>query len=439
MVEHVDLIFNYGGQWFRKPQLVYHKKLIHVWRGYEVDLLSYIDVCREFKEKLAFSEVRQLLFTAPSGGFYVIEGDEGIRTLQNLLSDNFKVVNFFAVDNYEEELGLVPNIIHYHKCDNVIEVGTDCDSSEEEENGETVSSDYDSEELESYKKQKELDINEKLDKYKDLEYGMTFSNLKEAKQVIDFYAVANKRDIRVKKSDKGRVTYCCVLDCPFRCSIYKDGRDQGFKIKTLNQEHTCYETSENRRAKAGILSQYFKKKVQNNPALKIKDMKEHLDSVLDLDVNESKLKRVKRLVLDKLDGSYTDDYNKLEAYAQELRMSNPGTDVVINLSRDAMEEGKRRFLRLYICFQALKEGWKGGLRPFIGLDGTFLKGKSKGIMLVAMGQDSSNHFYPLAWAVVDKETKRTWNWFLELLKHSLDLKSGENVTFISDMQKVSLL
>ncbi|XP_049386596.1 uncharacterized protein LOC125850800 [Solanum stenotomum] len=435
MVEHVDLIFNYGGQWFRKPQLVYHKKLIHLWRGYEVDLLSYIDVCREFKEKLAFSEVRQLLFTAPSGGFYVIEGDEGIRTLQNLLSDNFKVVNFFAVDNYEEELGLVPNIIHYHKCDNVIEVGTDCDSSEEEENGETVSSDYDSEELESYKKQKELDINEKLDKYKDLEYGMTFSNLKEAKQVIDFYAVANKRDIRVKKSDKGRVTYYCVLDCPFRCSIYKDGKDQGFKIKTLNQEHTCYETSENRRAKAGILSQYFKKKVQNNPALKIKDMKEHLDSVLDLEVNESKLKRVKRLVLDKLDGSYADDYNKLEAYAQELRMSNPGTDVVINLSRDAMEEGKRRFLRLYICFQALKEGWKGGLRPFIGLDGTFLKGKSKGIMLVAMGQDSSNHFYPLAWAVVDKETKRTWNWFLELLKHSLDLKSGENVTFISDMQK----
>ena len=259
-----------------------------------------------------------------------------------------------------------------------------------------MSSEYDSEELEIYKKQKQLDINETLDKYKDLEYGMTFSNLKEAKQVIDFSVVANKRDIRVKKSDKGRVTYCCVLDCPFRCSIYKDGRDQGFKIKTLNQEHTCYETSENRRAKAGILSQYFKKKVQNNPTFKIKDMKEHLESILDLDVNESKLKRVKRLVLDKLDGSYADDYNKLEAYAYELRMINPGTDVVINLSRDAMEEGKRRFLRLYICFQALKEGWKGGLRPFIGLDGTFLKGKSKGIMLVAVGQDSSNHFYPLA-------------------------------------------
>lgn len=47
-------------------------------------------------------------------------------------------------------------------------------------------------------------------------------------------------------------------------------------------------------------------------------------------MNESKLKRVKRPVLKILDSSYTDNYNKLEAYAQELRRSNSGTDVVIN-------------------------------------------------------------------------------------------------------------
>ena len=41
----------------------------------------------------------------------MIEGDEGIRILQNILSDNFKVVNFFAVDNSEEELGLVPTLV----------------------------------------------------------------------------------------------------------------------------------------------------------------------------------------------------------------------------------------------------------------------------------------------------------------------------------------
>ncbi|XP_019225654.1 PREDICTED: uncharacterized protein LOC109207228 [Nicotiana attenuata] len=83
----------------------------------------------------------------------------------------------------------------------------------------------------------------------------------------------------------------------------------------------------------------------------------------------------------------------------------------------------------------MKSGFKSGLRPFIGLDGTFLKGKAKSQLLVAVGQDSTNHFYPLAWAIVDKETKLTWKWFLGHLQTSLDLKMGEGITFISDMQK----
>lgn len=90
---------------------------------------------------------------------------------------------------------------------------------------------------------------------------------------------------------------------------------------------------------------------------------------------------------------------------------------------------------MYLCFNALKEGWKGDLRPLIGLDETFLKGKCKGMLLVAIEQGSMNHFYLLAWTVVDKETGRTWSWFLELLKRSLELKNGAGVTFISDMQK----
>ena len=79
------------------------------------------------------------------------------------------------------------------------------------------------------------------------------------------------------------------------------------------------------------------------------------------------------------------------------------------------------------------------MRPFIGLDGTFLRGKFKGILLVALGQDSMKHFYPLAWAVVDRETIRTWKWFIELLRNSLGVADGEGLTLMSDMQKVILL
>lgn len=52
--------------------------------------------------------------------------------------------------------------------------------------------------------------------------------------------------------------------------------------------------------------------------------------------------------------SFIDDFNKLEAYAQKLRDSDPGSDVVINIFKDALEQGKRRFSRIYVYFQALK-------------------------------------------------------------------------------------
>lgn len=104
-----------------------------------------------------------------------------------------------------------------------------------------------------------------------------------------------------------------------------------------------------------------------------------------------------------------DDYNILEAYANEFRMSNPGSDMVINLF-GGMEHGKTKFLRMYICLNALKLGYKEGLRLFIGLDGTFWKGQCRGQLLVAMAQDFQNSFYPLAWAIVDKDITTTWIW-----------------------------
>ncbi|KAM3250528.1 hypothetical protein P3L10_004598 [Capsicum annuum] len=137
-------------------------------------------------------------------------------------------------------------------------------------------------------------------------------------------------------------------------------------------------------------------------------MRKHVDDKFFLNVSYTKMKRVKRIILEKLDGSFIDDFNKLEIYAQELRDTNPGSNVVINISKDVLVQG---------------------------LDGTFLKGKFKGILLVALGQNSMKHFYPLAWAVIDRETARTWKWFIDLLRNSLGLADGEGLTLMSDMQK----
>ncbi|KAH0713606.1 hypothetical protein KY285_009088 [Solanum tuberosum] len=109
--------------------------------------------------------------------------------------------------------------------------------------------------------------------------------------------------------------------------------------------------------------------------------------LFDLNVSEEKYKGVKREILETLDGSFVDSYNKLEGYAIELRSFNLGSDIVIDLFKEALSTGKRKFLRMYICFKAMKLGFKSGLKPFIGLAGTFIEGKTKGKILVVVGQD----------------------------------------------------
>ncbi|WMV42662.1 hypothetical protein MTR67_036047 [Solanum verrucosum] len=112
-------------------------------------------------------------------------------------------------------------------------------------------------------------------------------------------------------------------------------------------------------------------------------MRVDLKTAFNINANFEKCKRAKRMILEDMEGSFCDDYKKLVGYANVLKESNPGTDVVLKVSKNTV--GKRNFLRMYICFEALKNGFKNVLRPFIGLDGTFLKGKVKGQLLYAIG------------------------------------------------------
>ncbi|PHU22475.1 hypothetical protein BC332_07582 [Capsicum chinense] len=165
-------------------------------------------------------------------------------------------------------------IIHHTEIDFVnVEVGTDCqysagscvdfDTSEGEK--------YDYEGLEAISKERGRIVSDRFENYNELYVGMSFKDMKEDRQTVNYYVLANKRALTIIK------------------------------------------------------------------------------------------------------GSFIDEYNKFEAYAQEIRRSNPKSDVVINISKDALAKGKRQFLRMYLCFDALEKGWKYGLRPLIGVDGTFLK------------------------------------------------------------------
>ena len=129
----------------------------------------------------------------------------------------------------------------------------------------------------------------------------------------------------------------------------------------------------------------------------------------------------------------TIQFGKLWDYEAELKRSNK--DITTEICT-ADVNGVQQFVCFYICFEEFRTTWKKCCRPVIGLDGCFLKWDLEGDLLAAVGRDADNKMYPIAWAVVKRENKDTWGWFVKKLKLDLNLGIGSNLTIISDKQKV---
>ncbi|GJX20204.1 hypothetical protein Tco_0222881 [Tanacetum coccineum] len=119
-----------------------------------------------------------------------------------------------------------------------------------------------------------------------------------------------------------------------------------------------------------------------------------------------------------------------------VQSTNPNTTVKIVVERNNDPSFPTRvFQRIYVCLGALKLGFRACKRDMLGLDGAFMKGPFPGQVLVAIGLDSNNGIYPLAYALVEAKTKSSWCWFLQCLGDDIDLHPNSNFTFISDRQK----
>nr|GEU63044.1 hypothetical protein [Tanacetum cinerariifolium] len=119
----------------------------------------------------------------------------------------------------------------------------------------------------------------------------------------------------------------------------------------------------------------------------------------------------------------------------EILSTNRGS--IVQLDVDTLDDGKTQVKRMYICFKAIKEGWISCKRV-IGLDGYFLKSTRRGELLTAIGRDSNNQMFLMAWAVVSIENSKNWLWFLSNLGSDFNLAIGAYLTILSDGHKKEL-
>ncbi|KAL3517043.1 hypothetical protein ACH5RR_023945 [Cinchona calisaya] len=242
-------------------------------------------------------------------------------------------------------------------------------------------------------------FNEKTD-MKDpvFKVGMLFKSVKEFRAAIRAHSIKDGRNVRFKKNEGKRIR-AIFEGCNWRISASTEQGENTFQVKRLDEPHTCSRVWNNRNLNSRIISEMYFSDLRRNPNIPASEL------------------------VDKIN----EDLN-------ELRRANPGSTIVLEDLEDE-NGGEPIFDRLYICLEPLKRGFLSGCRPRIGLDGCFLKGPNGGQLLTAVGMDTNNSIYPIAYALVGVENFDNWSWFLGLLIQDLKIREQEKWCVITDKQK----
>ncbi|KAL0360355.1 UNVERIFIED_CONTAM: hypothetical protein Sradi_3720000 [Sesamum radiatum] len=238
-----------------------------------------------------------------------------------------------------------------------------------------------------------------------IQLGMIFASKKEFRTVIQSHAITTRRNLKITKNDKRRIYAKCAVDeCDWKCHALKTKNEQTFQIGEYNPNHKCGVSYNVKNVKSSWSSGKYESSFRTDPKRNVKGFRN--DVIRDIRVHVSKFQafRAKHAALKAIEGKSEDQYAKLWDYAAEIRRTNPGSTVA-------------------------------GCRPLIGVDGCHLKGPHDGVLLAAVGIDPNNNAFPIAYAVVGRESRESWEWFLMLLRTDLGIERDYEYTFMSDKQK----
>ncbi|XP_023749693.3 uncharacterized protein LOC111897972 [Lactuca sativa] len=242
-------------------------------------------------------------------------------------------------------------------------------------------------------------FNEKLHwKEREPVLGIRFKSPKQLKHMLCNYAVANGYQLGFLRNDsRWLLAKCCDGKCTFRVWGSWMSDDKSFQIKSLISDHNC---SEDFKFESIItyrlIGTHFTQQFFNNQKMSVR--LEEVKTTFGIVVSMSECKRAKKYALSLVEGTVAKNYARLWSYGEENKRSNPGSTIKIYV--DTMLDGKNYFSNIYICFATVIEGWKGGCRRIINLDGCFSKKICQGELLCALGRDANNGIFTIAWAVV---------------------------------------
>jgi hypothetical protein len=156
-----------------------------------------------------------------------------------------------------------------------------------------------------------------------------------------------------------------------------------------------------------------------------------------VEVSYAMAHRAKEDAMQRINGSHETAFSELPKYCADLIQANPGTTAIVKCKT---EDGDvQRFHCMFVSYPASGFGFSH-CRPVLGLDGTHLKSKYRGVLVTATATDANGSLFPLTYGIVDAENDDNWLWFATVLhdvisQYSPSYLAPGVLSFVSNRQK----
>ncbi|XP_050878068.1 uncharacterized protein LOC127081882 [Lathyrus oleraceus] len=243
--------------------------------------------------------------------------------------------------------------------------------------------------------------------------GMEFNSKEECVFAIRQFHIRNCLDYSVYKSDSKRLIIKCVNEeCTFKCRAYVGKGSGNWVITKVSGPHTCMSSTmsqDHRKLESNLICNSIKSLINSDASLKVKHIITHIRETFNYTISYKKAWISKNKAIAAIYGNWETAYNDLPQWLLVMKTFLPGTIIELETLPIFSNEGTQIsgagvFHRLFWAFQPCIKGF-AFCKPVVQVDGTWLYGKYRGTLLMAVAQDGNRNIFPIAFALVEGETE----------------------------------
>ena len=217
----------------------------------------------------------------------------------------------------------------------------------------------------------------------NVEIDAEYSTKQQLREAVIQWALLTQRVFRTDVSNKQNLTMTCVdIGCPVRVHAYVPEYDVVWKVSDV-VPHTCEilsTLSDHPNLTSTLIARLLFSEIVEKKDMVAKHIQRTVKARWHTNIKYGKAWRAKQRALEERFGSFYGSYDNVLRLVSTLKERNPDTYATVLLRKiDTIPEFDifhRLFFSFAICIEAFEH-----CRPVLCVDGTFLTGKYKGIIL----------------------------------------------------------